>query len=269
MAINALQSSASALSALGMRLDVISNNLANANTDGFKASRVNFQDLLYVEKAQPGVENANGDQRPTGIYVGLGVKPSGTQMSFEQGAPVTTGRPLDIMIDGKGFFKVGVQTDLAEGGIAYTRAGNLSVNRDGELVLASDQGRRLDPVITIPPDAGSITIMETGEIFVTTPGQAATQQVGQLEIANFINPAGLKQLGENLLAETDGSGPPITGNPAEQNFGRIKQGLLEGSNVNPTFELINLIRTQRTFEMSSQTIRAADQAMQTISRLGQ
>ncbi len=269
MAVNALQSSASALSALSMRLDVIANNLANANTDGFKASRLNFQDLLYMEKAQPGVENANGDQRPTGLYVGLGVKPSGTQLSFEQGAPVTTERPLDIMIDGHGFFQVSVQSDLAQGGVAYTRAGNLAVNQNGELVLATDQGRRLEPVITVPPDAQSITIMESGEIFVATPGQATPQQIGQLQLANFINPAGLKQLGENLFAETAASGPPIVGNPGEQNFGRIKQGMLEGSNVNPTFELINLIRTQRAFEMSSQTIRAADEALQNIARLRQ
>src|SRR5262249_53359635 len=141
MANIALQSAATGLSALNTKLDVIANNLANVNTTGFKASRANFQDLLYIERAQPGVENNNGDRRPTGLYVGLGVKVSGTQVDFTQGALITTGRDLDVAIEGEGFLKVKVEDSLGGGGVAYTRAGNFSLNRDGEIVLANDEGR--------------------------------------------------------------------------------------------------------------------------------
>jgi len=267
MANIALQSAASGLSALNTKLDVIANNLANVNTDGFKASRVNFQDLLYVERAQPGVENANGDQRPTGLYVGLGVKVSGTQLDFTQGPPVTTENPFDLMIDGAGFFQVQVEADRAPGGIAYTRAGNLTINSDGELVLASDQGRRLEPNIRIPDDAEGIQVLRSGEVFVSLPGQEEPEQVGEIEIASFINPTGLKQLGENLFVETAASGPPMVGEPDMDGRGGIESGRLEGSNVNPTMELIQLIRTQRAFEMNSQTIRAADETLQSVAQL--
>jgi flagellar basal-body rod protein FlgG len=265
MAIIALQSASTGLNALNTKLDIIANNLANVNTDGYKASRANFQDLIYIERAQPGVENANGDERPTGLYVGLGVKVSGTQLDFSQGAPLNTGRPLDVMIEGVGFFQVQVEDAL--GGIAYTRAGNLTTNSDGELVLANDQGRRLEPTITIPDDAITISISPDGVVSVTQPGDTEPQEQGQLEIATFINPTGLKQVGENLYTESAASGPPITGEPSTDNRGRIQQGFLESSNVDPTRELIELIRTQRAFEMNSQTIRAADEALRTIAQL--
>lgn len=267
MAIIALHSAATGLSALSTNLDVIANNLANVNTQGFKSSRVNFQDLLYIERAQPGTENSIGDERPTGLYVGLGVKVSGTQLSFEQGPPITTERDLDIAIDGNGFFQVTVEPERAPGGIAYTRAGNLSVNSDGELVLANDQGRRLEPGITIPEATTGVTITRDGRVFAAVDGEAEPVEVGQIQLAGFINPAGLEQLGETLFAETAASGPPIVGNPDENGRGGIIQGFLEGSNVNPTEELIGLIRTQRAFEMNSQSIRAADEALQTISQL--
>ncbi|MCL4742567.1 MAG: flagellar basal-body rod protein FlgG [Phycisphaerales bacterium] len=267
MASIALQSAASGLSALNTQLDVIANNLANVNTAGYKSSRANFQDLIYVERAQPGVENANGDQRPTGLYVGLGVKVSGTQLDFSQGAPLTTNRTLDVMIDGIGFFQVRVQDDLGSGGVAYTRAGNFDVNADGELVLANDQGRRVDPSIQIPPDALSIDIDSTGRVFVAVPGEAEPQEVGQIEIATFVNPAGLKQIGENLYVESAASGPPILGEPGLENRGRLIQGMIEASNVDPTRELIELIRTQRAFEMNSQTIRTADETLRSVAQL--
>ncbi|MCC6660151.1 MAG: flagellar basal-body rod protein FlgG [Phycisphaerales bacterium] len=267
MAINALQSAATGLSALNTQLDVIANNLANVNTAGFKSSRVNFQDLLYIEKAQPGVENANGDQRPTGLYVGLGVRVSGTQVNFDQGAALNTGRELDLRIDGQGFFKVQVEDGLAGNGIAYTRAGNFVRNSDGEIVLANDQGRRLDPVVTIPEDTISVTIDPNGRVFVTQPGQTAPTEQGQLELANFVNPAGLKQIGENLFVETEASGAPLLGSPGEEHFGRIVQGTLEASNVDPAFELIELIRTQRAFEMNSNSIKAADETLRSIAQL--
>lgn len=267
MATLALGSAASALSALSTRLDVIANNLANVNTEGYKASRANFQDLLYVEKAQPGVENANGDQRPTGLYVGLGVKVSGTQLNFEQGAPMPTDNVLDMMIDGAGFFRVEVQDELAEGGVAYTRAGNFTKNSDGDIVLATDQGRTLEPSIQIPDDATSVQILSTGEVYATIPGQADPQLIGQIEISGFVNPTGLAQIGENLYTETEASGPPISANPGENGLGTIIQRHLEASNVDPTMELISLIKTQRAFEMNSQTIRAADDVLQSVAQL--
>lgn len=267
MATNALGSAASALSALSTRLDVIANNLANVNTTGYKASRANFQDLLYVEKAQPGVENANGDERPTGLYVGLGVKVSGTQLDFEQGAPLPSDRELDLMIEGSGFFQVEVEDELGEGGIAYTRAGNFTLNSDGSIVLASDQGRILQPEIQVPEDALGVEIQSTGEVYVALEGQADPQLIGQLEIAGFVNPTGLKQIGENLYTESAASGPPITGDPGQDGLGRILQRNLESSNVDPTLELISLIKTQRAFEMNSQTIRAADDVLQAVGQL--
>ncbi|RMH23643.1 MAG: flagellar basal-body rod protein FlgG [Planctomycetota bacterium] len=267
MAITALHSAATGLTALSTQLDVIANNLANVNTDGFKASRANFQDLLYVEKAQPGVENANGDQRPTGLYVGLGVKVSGTQVDFTQGSLINTGQTLDIAIEGGGFFQVQVEDERAEGGVAYTRAGNFTLNEDGELVLANDQGRRLEPNISIPDGVESISVSGDGRVLAQIAGQAQPQEVGQIQLARFINPTGLRQIGENLFAETAASGPPTTGNPTENGLGQLRQGFVEGSNVNPTRELIGLIRTQRAFEMNSQSIRTADESLQTVAQL--
>jgi flagellar basal-body rod protein FlgG len=268
MALIALNSGASAMSALNTRLDVIANNLANMNTDGFKSSRVNFQDLMYQERAHPGVENANGDQRPTGLYVGLGVKTSGTQLTFQQGSPVVTKNDLDLMIDGRGFFQVSVAPDQAEGGIAYTRAGNFTLNADGEIVLATDQGRRLEPNITVPDDATKVQVTADGQVLAFFEGESDPQNLGELEIAAFVNPAGLRQMGENLFAETAASGPPIAGVPGETGLGTLQQGVLEGSNVDPTLELISLIRTQRAYEMNSQTIRAADEVMRQVAQLG-
>lgn len=265
MAVLALQSASSGLSALNTQLDVIANNLANINTVGFKSSRANFQDLLYVERAQPGVENAIGDQRPTGLYVGLGVRTSGTQLNFEQGSPITTNEEKDLMIEGIGFFQVTVEDAL--GGIGYTRAGNFAINADGELVLANDVGRRIEPVITIPEDATKIEVTNDGRVLVLQPGEVEPAEVGQIQIAAFVNPQGLKQIGENLFVQTEASGDPIVGNPGEDNLGTIRQGLLESSNVDPTRELVELIRTQRAFEMNSQSIRAADDVLQQVAQL--
>lgn len=267
MGVIAMQSASSGLRALNTRLDVIANNLANVNTEGFKTSRANFEELLYIERAQPGVENNNGDQRPTGLYVGLGVKVSGTQQDFSQGPPVPSENPLDLYIRGRGFFQVEVQDDLGAGGIAYTRAGNFTRNSDGELVLANSDGRRLAPGINIPDDAESVGVDTSGRVFVSTPGEAEPQEVGQLELAIFVNPAGLKQVGSNLWVESAASGPPILGEPATENFGSIVGNALEASNVDPARELIELIRTQRAFEMNSQSIRTADEALSTIAQL--
>lgn len=266
MAIIALQSAASGLTALNTAMDVISNNLANVNTAGFRASRANFQDLLYLEKSQPGVRNANDDERPTGLYIGLGTRVSGTQLSFEQGSPIK-GNKLDMMIEGNGFFRVAVQDALGPGGIAYTRAGQFTLNSDGEIVLATDQGRRLDPPVTIDGDVLDIQIDGSGQIFVQRPSNPEPELVAQLTLSSFVNPTGLKSIGENLFVETGASGPPIDGAPAQDAFGQIIQGFYESSNVDPTTELINLIRVQRAFEMNSNTIRAADESLRTISQL--
>jgi flagellar basal-body rod protein FlgG len=267
MALTALQSAASGLSALNTSLDVTANNLANVNTPGFKASRANFQDLLYAERAQPGVENANGDQRPIGLFVGLGTRVSGTHLDFTQGSPISTNRDLDVAIDGTGFFRVTVEQSRG-GGIAYTRAGNFTLNSEGELVLASDQGRRLEPVIVIPDGAvRPIDIRADGRVFVTVPPDVEPQEIGQIQTAAFINPAGLKQVGENLFVESAASGPPVVGNPNEDNRGGLIPNFLEASNVDPTRELIEMIRTQRAFEMNSNTIRAADETLRNVSQL--
>lgn len=267
MAILALQSGSSALTALNTSLDITANNLANVNTPGFKASRANFQDLLYVERAQPGTENSTGDTRPIGHYVGLGVRVGGTQLDFTQGSPQSTGRELDLSIDGLGFFRVRTQ-DAIGGGFAYTRAGALTLNRDGELVLASDQGRRLEPNIVVPEGAvRPITITPDGRVLVIVPPAIEPEEVGQIETAVFINPPGLKQVGENLFAETAASGPPIIGQPGTDQRGSLVQNFLESSNVDPTRELIDLIKTQRAFEMNSNTIRAADETLRNVGQL--
>lgn len=265
MAINALQSASSGLSALNTALDVTANNLANINTTGFKSSRVNYQDLLYLHKLQPGVENAIGDKTPTGVQVGLGVKVASTQLDFTDGAPLQTGRPLDIQIEGQGFLQVGVEQNI--GTTAYTRAGNLALNADRELVLANDQGRRIQPVITIDPSATAVSIDSAGRVYATVSGSTVPQLQGQIQLATFPNPGGLLQMGENLYTETAGSGPPTTGEPGTDNRGTIRQGFLENSNVDPTKEMIELIRTQRAFEFNSQSIRAADDSLRSVAQI--
>lgn len=267
MAIIAMQSAASGLRALDTRLDVIANNLANVNTEGFKSSRANFEDLLYLERAQPGVENAIGDQRPTGLYVGLGVNVSGTQQDFTQGTPISTSSSTDMMIEGRGFFKVRVEDSLGAGGVAYTRNGNFIRNSEGDLVLANSDGRYLDPAINIPADALEVFVTPDGRVQYSTANDAEPQEAGQLQISIFVNPEGLSSIGGNLWAESAASGPPIEGQPATENFGRIRGNTLEGSNVDPSRELIELIRTQRAFEMNSQAIRAADETLQSVAQL--
>lgn len=267
MSIVALHSAQTGMSALNTELDVIANNLANVNTVGFKASRVNFEDLVYQKKKLPGVENDNGDRRPIGLFVGLGVQVSGTQLDMMQGSPLTTNKPLDLYIDGPGFFRVEVQDDLAAGGIAYTRAGNFTRNADGELVMADDTGRRLSPQIVLPQDAISVDVNSDGEVYYEVPGEADPVLAGQLELAGFINAEGLIQLGGNLYGESAASGPPIVGNPGEDGLGTILSGFQEASNVDPTLELIKMIRTQRAFEMNSQSIRTADEVLRSVAQL--
>ncbi len=266
MAIMALHSAASGMKALDTKLDVTANNLANINTAGFKRSRVNFEDLLYQVKKEPGLPNVDDQPIPHGIQVGLGVAVSGTQLDMAEGPIDPTDRETDLLIEGSGFFQVRTNYDGGEI-VAYTRAGNFTTNSEGSLVLGSSAGPVLDPAITIPNDATEIAIGRNGEVRVRQPGQATLTQVGNIELARFVNPEGLKQIGGNLYLETDASGTPITGAPQQDGLGAIAQGQLEMSNVDPVRELISLITTQRAFEMNSQSVQSAEQALQVVSNL--
>jgi flagellar basal-body rod protein FlgG len=266
VAIVALHSAATGLSALSTQIDVIANNLANSNTTGFKSFRANLQDLLYQEKEQPGVENANGDTTPAGLYVGLGTRISNTQIDPTVGSPIDTGRELDAMIDGNGFFQVDIQQELGSG-VGYTRAGNFFLNRDGDLVLGNSEGPRVVPNINIPDDALKVEISRDGTVNVYLPNQVEPQNVGQLELATFVNNAGLKPIGGTIFVESAASGPPNLAAPGEGNTGVIIQNFLESSNVDPVRELVDLIKTQRAFEMNSQSIQAADETLQVIGNL--
>ena len=266
MAITALNSAASGLRALSTSIDVTANNLANAETTAFKRSRVNFEDLFYLQLKQPGASNAAGEPSPAGIFVGLGVKVANTQLDLEQGSLEDTRRPLDVGIQGDGFFKVKVLDSIGDG-TAYTRNGNFFVNSEGELVLGMGDGYKVIPPINVPSDATDISISQDGNVSVIRAGQQDAQNVGQLRLTTFVNPQGLKLMGGSLYQETAASGDPIEGDPGENGTGTILQGFLEASNVDPVKELVTLIKTQRAFELNSQSIQTADQALQTVGNL--
>jgi flagellar basal-body rod protein FlgG len=266
MAITALNSAATGLRALSTRIDVVANNLANAETTAFKRSRVNFEDLMYLVLKQPGATNADGSVSPAGIYVGLGTKISNTQLDTEQGSLESTNRPLDVAIQGNGFFKIKIMDGISNG-VGYTRNGNFFVNKDGDLVVGMGDGYRLEPRVTIPantPD-NAITIATDGTISVTNG--TTKQKITQLKLSQFVNPQGLNLLGGSIYTETDSSGKPIDNNPGQNGAGTLQQAFLEGSNVDPVKELVTLIKTQRAFELNSQSIQTADQALQTIANL--
>ena len=268
MAIAALNSAATGLRALSSEIDVVANNLANAETNGFKASRVNFEDLMYEQLKQPGVTSTGGDTSPAGIFVGLGVKISNTQIDLTQGSPTSTGNPLDVAIQGDGFFKVKVADSLGDG-TAYTRNGSFFINANHELVLGMGDGYKLQPPITIPAgtNADQIGISQEGLITATQPGTNTPVPIGQLQLAIFPNPQGLNLLGGSLYQQTDASGAPNLVNPQVNGAGLTLQSYVEGSNVDPVKELVTLIKTQRSFELNSQSIQTADQALQTIANL--
>ena len=266
MAITALHSAATGLRALSTRIDVVANNLANAETTAFKRSRVNFEDLYYLAQKQPGTTSANGEISPSGIYVGLGVKVSNTQLDTEQGSMESTGRQLDVGISGQGFFKVKILDTIGDG-FGYTRNGNFFVNKDGDLVLGMGDGYRIEPKINIPKGTTDVSISQDGLVEVSIAGKTQKQKVGQLEINQFVNPQGLNLLGGGIYTQTDASGPPLQSKPGENGAGQALQGFLESSNVDPVKELVTLIKTQRAFELNSQSIQTADQALQTIGNL--
>jgi flagellar basal-body rod protein FlgG len=254
------------MQALDTKLDVLANNLANINTAGFKRSRTNFEDLLYQIRREPGVLNQDDEPTPHGIQVGSGVAVSGTQLDFQQGSLEVSNVPLDMAIEGEGFFQVATIWNGFEV-TAYTRAGNFTRNDDGLVVLANSEGSPLFPPITIPPNVTGISVSPNGQILVTLPGDPAQVPVGQVILSRFVNPQGLEQIGKNLFLETDASGDPIVAPPQTDGMGDIRGGFLESSNVEPVTELIELIRTQRAFELNSQSIQSADEILQVVSNL--
>lgn len=263
MTVQALYSAATGMQAMETKLDVIANNLANINTSGFKKGRANFEDLFYRHYAQPGA--TDGQQTTaTGTSIGLGTRVSSVQTDFKQGAFQLTNDETDVAIEGPGFFQV----QDVDGTFLYTRTGNFSVNKDGLLVLGSaTTGRIVQPPTTIPPTAVSVSIQYDGQVMVTEAGQDTANAVNQLQIATFINPEGLLKHGENLFKETDASGQNQLGIPGQEGRGLLKSGALEASNVEPVQELIDLIQTQRSFELNSQAVQAGDQVLSLIANL--
>ncbi len=245
-----------------LNVEVISNNVANMTTTGYKRQRAEFQDLLYQTKIRPGSASSDaGDTVPTGIQQGLGVKAGSVYRINEQGALQMTGNELDIAITGNGYFQIA----LPSGETAYTRDGSFQMNQNGEIV--SSEGYRLEPNITIPADALDITINKSGEVLVKLEGQTALSNVGQIQTVVFANSAGLDAIGDNLFLETTASGAPTTGTPNADGFGGIEQGALEGSNVDVVNEITSLIQAQRAYEMNSKIIQTGDEMMSTVTQL--
>ncbi len=265
MSVQTLYTAATGMDAMQTKLDVIANNLANINTTAFKKDRANFEDLLYRNEVFPGMLDSNQTPTPTGSQIGLGTRVQSTQKDNRQGAFQDTGRQLDIAIEGPGYFQV---SDPLTQQVMFTRAGNLDVNANGNLVLGSAQtGRLVDPPIQIPQDALAITISPSGQVLVKQPGNNQFAAVGQIQMAQFINPDGLLKVGENLYAQTDASSAPQQADPGTNGLGVIRQGSLEASNVEPVQELIDLITTQRGFELNSQAVQAGDQLLQLIANI--
>jgi flagellar basal-body rod protein FlgG len=260
--IRALFSAASGMTAQQLNVDNIAHNLANANTIGYKVRRAQFQDLLYQNLVTPGASAGQQTVVPTGLQLGLGTRAASNEILFSQGNFSATENPLDVVIQGRGFFQV----RLPSGEIAYTRAGSFHLDRDGNLVTSD--GDPLEPQITIPPDAQAISIAPDGTVSFTQPGQTAIQLAGQIQLANFQNPAGLNSIGKNLYLPTDASGDPTIGNPGgQEGIGALLQGYLEQSNVSVVEEFINLIVSQRAYEANSKVVKAADDMYQQINNL--
>jgi flagellar basal-body rod protein FlgG len=249
------------LDAQQTQLDVISNNLANVSTTGFKRARAVFEDLLYQTIRQPGAQSSQLTQLPSGFQLGTGVRPVATERIFSQGNLQQTGNPLDVAIQGKGFFQV----LMPDGTTAYTRDGSFQVDNTGQLVTAS--GFAVQPAITIPSDAITITIARDGTVSVTQPGSATPTTAGNLQLATFVNQAGLISLGENLFQESASSGTPTTGTPGTNGTGLLNQAFIETSNVNVAEELVNLIQAQRAYEVNTRAITASDQMLQRLVQL--
>ncbi len=255
----ALWAAKTGLDAQQTRMAVVSNNLANVNTTGFKQGRAVFEDLLYQNVRQAGGQSSQNTQLPSGLSLGTGVRVVATEKLFTQGSLSQTGNAMDLAIDGRGF----MQVLLPDGALGYTRDGSFQLNAQGEMVTAS--GYTLQPGITIPDGAQSITVGADGIVSVQLPGQSGPTQVGSIELVDFVNPVGLQPRGENLYIETAASGPAQGGTPGVNGLGTLIQGALEGSNVNVVSELVSMIETQRAYEMNSKAISTNDQMMQYLN----
>jgi flagellar basal-body rod protein FlgG len=259
--IRALYTAASGMDAQQSNIDNIAHNLANVNTTGFKKSRMEFEDLVYQQLMQAGAPTSTAGEAPVGFEIGLGTRPVATSRDFGAGNLRSTSGPLDMAIEGRGFFKV----STPDGTTAYTRSGSLHLNGQGMLV--TNDGNAVEPAITIPANATSITISKQGIVSVALPGQSASQQVGTLELASFQNPAGLSPLGGNLFATTTASGEPTNGVPGTEGLGTIAQGFLEESNVSVVEEMVNMILGQRAYEANSKVVKAADEMLQQVNSM--
>ena len=260
--MDALSIAATGMLAQQLNVEVISNNIANMNTTGFKRRRAEFQDLLYQNPLLVGSTSSDaGTVEASGVQIGLGVQTSAVYMIAEQGSLVATDNTLDLAIQGDGYLQVA----LPSGDTAYSRAGSLQLSPTGEIVTAD--GLTIQPGITVPANALSVTVNASGEVLVEIAGQVAAQNVGQLQLASFLNPAGLQALGDNLFRETTASGTATLGVPGAAGFGEILQGFLEASNVNTVSEITNLIAAQRAYEMNSRVISTADEMMNTINQV--
>ncbi|QCT19052.1 flagellar basal-body rod protein FlgG [Jejubacter calystegiae] len=249
------------LEAQQTNMDVISNNLANVSTNGFKRQRAVFEDLLYQTMRQPGAQSSEQTTIPSGLQLGTGVRPVATERIHSQGSLTQTNNSKDVAIDGQGF----IQVLMPDGTTAYTRDGSFQIDQNGQLVTSS--GYQIQPAITVPQDAQTITIGKDGIVSVTIAGQTSPQQVGQLTLATFINDSGLERLGENLYRETQASGAPNENTPGLNGAGSLIQGYVETSNVNVAEELVNMIQTQRAYEINSKAVSTSDQMLQRLSQL--
>ena len=260
--MQALSIAASGMQAQQLNVDVISHNIANMNTTGYKRQRAEFQDMLYQNMERPGSTSASsGEILPLGIQIGVGVRADAVGRDTGQGGMSQTGNPYDLAIDGRGY----LQVTLPSGQTAYTRAGNFAVNADGAIVTSD--GYHVEPSIQVPAEATAIQISRDGVVEVTLSGQSGPQQIGQLEIASFINPAGLEAIGDNLYLETPASGTPNVATPGSPGFGTLMQGYLELSNVNAVEEISALIVAQRAYEMNARVITAADEMLQSTTQM--
>ena len=260
--LKSLNTAATGMQAQQTNMDVIANNLANVSTTGFKKSRAEFEDLMYHTMKEPGAASGMNAISPTGVQTGLGVRTSSIQKDFEGGSIKNTKNPLDLAIEGPGFFPI----QLPDGQIGYTRDGSFKKGPDGRLM--DRNGNAVQPEIVIPPNATGVEISSTGQVSVIVGGNATqAQSVGQIELVNFVNPAGLKALGKNVFIPTGASGLPQQGTPGQSNFGTISQGELESSNVNIVDEMVNMITAQRAYETNSKVIQASDQMLQYMNNL--
>lgn len=259
--MNSLNISKTGMQAQQTQLDVISHNLANVSTSGFKRGTAIFEDLIYQNLRQAGGNTSEQSELPTGLQIGLGVRTVATARTYTQGNLQQTSNSLDVAINGGGFFQI----EMPDGTTAYTRDGTFQVNSQGQLVTSS--GYRVLGGVTIPADARSVTIGADGVVSVISGASTAPQQAGTIDLATFINPAGLEPRGQNLFTETLASGNPTTGTPGTEGLGQVMQGYLEGSNVNVVQELVNMIQTQRAYEMNSKAIQTSDQMLQRLSQL--